>query len=253
MRLGSLSEKKEIRHRPQWVIPEVGAAGQLRLERARVLIVGLGGSGSVSSVYLAAAGVGHLRIVDDDPIAMQNLVRQVPHHAPDSNNAKAGSAEEKLHRLHPTCHIEAVRTLFREENGLELAGGCDIILGATDSPAARYELNRVSLARRIPLIYGAINGWNGTAVTFVPGQTCCFTCLFPSMDQARPATRIPALGTVAAFIASVQSMEAVRILSGSRPALANRLLEFRGNALGFRIVPVGKDPGCRECGRTNVG
>jgi adenylyltransferase/sulfurtransferase len=248
-----LTEEQKQRYQRQLSIPEIGADGQIKLGKASVLIVGLGGLGSISSYYLAAAGVGTLRIVDGDQVALNNLNRQILHSTLDLNRPKIESAAEKLHRLNPECRIEPVRARIGEDNGLDLAKGCDLILDATDNLASRHVLNRISLARQIPLIYGGINGWNGTAATLIPGKTCCFTCLFPPKDLRKLETGIPALGPAAGVIASIQSMEALRILLGLSPKLAGRLLDFQGKEIRFRTIRLEKNPDCKLCGHTKGG
>ena len=248
-----LTEEQKQRYQRQLSIPEIGVDGQIKLGKASVLIVGLGGLGSVSSYYLAAAGVGKLRIVDGDQVALNNLNRQILHSTLDLNRPKIESAAEKLQRLNPECRIEPVRAHIGEDNGFDLAKGCDLILDATDNLASRHVLNRISLARQIPLIYGGINGWNGTAATFIPGKTCCFTCLFPPEDLRKQGTGIPALGPAAGVIASIQSMEALRILLGLSPQLAGRLLDFQGKEIRFRTIRLEKNPDCKLCGHTKGG
>jgi molybdopterin/thiamine biosynthesis adenylyltransferase len=248
-----LTEEQKQRYQRQLSIPEIGVAGQIKLGKASVLIVGLGGLGSISSYYLAAAGVGTLRIVDGDEVALNNLNRQILHSTLDLNRPKIESAAEKLHRLNPECRIEPVRAHIGEDNGLDLAKGCDLILDATDNLASRHVLNRISLARQIPLIYGGINGWNGTAATFRPGKTCCFACLFPPKDLRKQETGIPALGPAAGVIASIQSMEALRILLGLSPQLAGRLLDFQGKEIRFRTIRLEKNPDCKVCANIKGG
>ena len=250
---GSLTEEQRTRYRRQLTIPEIGEEGQIRLGKARVMIVGLGGLGSVSSFYLAAAGVGCLRILDHDTVCLDNLNRQLLHSTSDLDRPKVDSAAEKLGRLNPECSVEPMRLQVGEGSGFELAEGCDLILDATDNLAARHVLNRISLARRIPLIYGGINGWNGSASTFVPGETGCLSCLFPSKDVGAPGTGFPVVGPAAGVIGSIQSAEAIRILLGMSPALANRLLNFQGKSMKFRTVHVGKDPACPQCGPSSRG
>jgi adenylyltransferase/sulfurtransferase len=248
-----LTEEQKQRYQRQLSIPEIGVEGQIRLRNARVLIVGLGGLGSVSSFYLAAAGVGCLRIVDGDEVALNNLNRQILHSTLDLNRPKIESAAEKLQRLNPECLVEPLRARIGEDTGSELAEKCDLVLDATDNLASRHVLNRISLARQIPLIYGGINGWNGTAATFIPGKTCCFACLFPPKDLRKQDTGIPALGPAAGVIASIQSMEALRILLGLSPQLAGRLLDFQGQKIRFRTIRLEKNPDCKLCGHTKGG
>jgi molybdopterin/thiamine biosynthesis adenylyltransferase len=230
------------------MLPEIGEEGQEKLGKAKVLLVGLGGLGSISSYYLAAAGVGHLRIVDRDSVGLENLNRQILHSTEDLGRPKADSASEKLLRLNPTCHVQTAIVDVGEGNVLNLAKGCSVIIDATDNVSARHVLNRISLKKRIPLIYGGINGWTGMAATFIPGETGCFACLFPPDKTRGDEKGIPALGPTAGVIASIQSMEAVRILLGLPSKLAGRLLEFRGLEMRFRSARIEKDPECPLCG-----
>jgi len=243
-----LTDEHKHRYRRQLMLPEIGEVGQQRLGRARVLIVGLGGLGSISSSYLAAAGVGHLRIVDRDAVGLENLNRQLLHSTDDLGRPKAESASEKLLRLNPSCHVQTEIVDITDENASSLAKGCGLILDATDNLATRHVLNRVSLENGIPFIYGGINGWNGMAAAFVPGKTGCFACVFPSRKTRDEEREIPALGPTAGVIASVQSMEALKILLGLPPGLAGRLLTFRGMEMRFRSTPIEKDPECPLCG-----
>lgn len=248
-----LTEEQKRRYRRQLILPEIGEDGQEKLGKARVLIVGLGGLGSISSYYLAAAGVGHLRIVDRDAVGLENLNRQLLHSTVDLGRPKVESASEKLLRLNPSCRVQAEVMTIGDENALGLAEGCGLIIDATDNIATRHVLNRVSLRKKIPFIYGGIRGWNGMAATFIPGKTGCFACLFP-LERARTnETEFPALGPTAGVIASIQSMEALRILLGLPPRLAGRLLTFRGVEMRFRSTFVEKDPECPQCARPQGG
>ena len=210
-----LTEEQKRRYRRQLILPEIGEEGQKRLGRAKVLLVGLGGLGSISSYYLAAAGVGHLRIVDRDAVGLDNLNRQLLHSTDDLGRPKVESASEKLLRLNPSCHVETAILNIGDKNALGLAKGCGLIIDATDNLATRHVLNRVSLRKQIPFIYGGINGWNGMAATFISGKTGCFACLFPPERTRTDETEFPALGPTAGVIASIQSMEALRIPAGS--------------------------------------
>jgi len=217
------------------------------------LIVGLGGLGSITSSYLAAAGVGWLRIVDRDVVALSNLNRQLLHWTKDLGRPKTVSAGDKLRRLNPECFIEPMHVPVGEDGGYDLADGCDLIVDATDNLATRHLLNRISLGKGIPFIYGGINGWNGTVATFIPGRTCCLACLFPRTQGQEEAGVTPALGPTAGVIASIQSMEVLRILLGLEPALAGRLLEFQGSRMRFRTVRLERNPDCVLCGLPRGG
>jgi adenylyltransferase/sulfurtransferase len=242
-----LSEDQKRRYRRQLILPEIGEEGQQKLGKARVLIVGLGGLGSISSYYLAAAGVGHLRIVDRDSVELTNLNRQLLHSTDDLGRPKVESASEKLLRLNPSCHVQTAIVNLGDENALGLAKSCDLIIDATDNVGTRYVLNRVSLKKQIPFIYGGINGWNGMAATFIPGKTGCFACLFPPERARTSETEFPALGPTAGVISSIQSMEALRILAGLPSQLAGKLFTFRGVDMRLRITPIEQNPECSVC------
>jgi len=248
-----LTEEQKRRYRRQMMLPEIGEDGQQKLGKARVLIVGLGGLGSISSYYLAAAGVGHLRIVDRDAVGLENLNRQLLHSTDDLGRPKAESASEKLLRLNPSCHVQTVIVNLGDKNALGLAKDCSLIIDATDNLATRHVLNRVSLKKQIPFIYGGINGWNGMAATFIPGKTGCFACLFPPQKPGGKEQAIPALGPTAGMISSIQSMEALRILLGLPSQLAGKLLTFRGLEMRFRITPMEQNPECRLCAHPEEG
>jgi len=228
-------------------LPEIGEIGQKKLSRKSILIVGLGGLGSISAYYLAAAGVGHLRIVDRDRVALDNLNRQIIHCTHDIERPKVDSAREKLKRLNPDCRIEPVFTDFSDINGSDLAAGSDLIVDATDNLATRHVLNRVSLEKNIPYIFGGVDGWDGNAATFIPGKTACLACLFPRdrvQERAEPAS---AVGPAVGVIASAQSLEALLILLGLGPRLAGRMLDFRGLGMIFKTIQFNRNPDCDLC------
>lgn len=248
-----LNEAHEHRYRRQLMLPEIGEEGQRKLGKAKVLIVGLGGLGSISAFYLAGAGVGCLRIVDRDSVGLENLNRQLLHSTDDLGRPKVESASEKLLRLNPACCVLTAVADFKDENALGLAKGCTLIVDGTDNLRTRHVLNRVSLKKRIPFIYGGINGWNGTAATFIPGSTGCFACLFPPERPEPGKHERPALGPTAGVIASIQSTEAIRLLLGLPSCLAGKLLTFHGTDMRFRSTLLQKDPYCPLCGKPQGG
>jgi molybdopterin-synthase adenylyltransferase len=244
---GMLTEEENRRYRRQLMLPEIGEDGQRKLGKAKVMLVGLGGLGSISASYLAAAGVGCLRIVDRDWVSLENLNRQLLHSTDDLGRPKADSASEKLLRLNSACCVLTAVADVKDENALRLVKGCTLIVDGTDNLSARHVLNRVSLKKRIPFIYGGINGWNGTAAVFIPGNTGCFACLLPTERSETNEHERPAPGPTAGVIASIQSMEAIRFLLGLPSHLAGRLLTFRGMDMRFRSTLLQKDPHCPLC------
>jgi adenylyltransferase/sulfurtransferase len=243
-----LTEEEARRYCRQMVLPEFGMEGQLRLAAGRVAVVGLGGLGSVAAYYLAAAGVGYLKLIDRDRVTLENLNRQILHSTADLERAKPVSAYEKLNRLNPHCRFETIHTTIEDPNAAALLAGCTVILDATDNRETRQVLNRISVRLRMPFVYGGIKGWEGMVATFIPGRTACFSCLFPAEVKTAEAQPTPALGPTAGLIASVQCLEVFRILIGNEPQLAGRLLRFSGATMEFRTLPINRNPLCPVCG-----
>jgi molybdopterin/thiamine biosynthesis adenylyltransferase len=243
-----LTEDEARRYSRQMALPEIGVEGQRRLTAGRVLVAGLGGLGSIAAYYLAAAGVGHLKLIDRDRVTLENLNRQILHSSADIDRPKTESASEKLGRLNPHCRIEAVHTAIADDNAESLLGDCTVILDATDNRATRQVLNRVSVRCHVPFVYGGISGWEGMTSTFIPGNTACFSCLFPPYDEAKTEVPPPVLGPTAGLIASLQCLETLRFLAGIPPQLAGRLLRFSGSTMAFRMLQIDRNPHCPVCG-----
>lgn len=247
-----LSKEMKSRFSRQIIIPEIGEEGQERLSASKVLIAGLGGLGSISSYYMTAAGVGHLKIIDRDSVATDNLNRQILHNTGDIGRLKVDSAFEKLGKLNPSCRIEALHEDIESTSVLGFADGCSLIIDATDNLIARHSLNEISLKKNIPLIYGGIDGWTGMAMTFLPGITACFACVFPA-EASENKKIFGALGPVVGTIASIQCVEAINILLGRKPGLAGRMLRFMGDRMEFKYSKVEKNRSCPVCNKYMKG
>jgi molybdopterin/thiamine biosynthesis adenylyltransferase len=243
-----LTEEEAQRYSRQIALPEIGVEGQLRLAAGRVMVAGLGGLGSIAAYYLAAAGVGYLKLIDRDRVALENLNRQILHTTFDLERLKSESAAEKLGRLNPHCRIEAVHTTIEEGNAAALLADCAVIFDATDNRETRQVLNRASLRRHVPFVFGGISGWEGMVSTFIPGRSACFSCLFPPQAEATESAPPPALGPTAGLVASIQCLETLRLLIGAPPQLAGRLLRFSGLTMEFRTLKIDRNPGCPVCG-----
>jgi molybdopterin-synthase adenylyltransferase len=241
-----LSPSERQRYERQLIMPEIAEAGQERLRRASVLIAGVGGLGSISAYYMTAAGVGRIRIVDQDRVELSNLNRQIIHRTGDIGEWKTVSAEEKLQQLNPDCRIEAKRATLTKDNVLDLARGCDLILDATDNLAARRALNFASLTLGIPFIYGGIHGFEGMVSFFYPKKTACFECIFASGPD-HPAAPIGVLGATAGMVASVQCLEAIKYLVGLESALMNRLLRIDARKMAFKRIQLDRNKACKIC------
>ncbi len=178
MTIQSLSSEEAIRYNRQLILPEIGPQGQIKLKQARVLIAGVGGLGSVSAYYMAAAGIGSIRIADGDCVEAGNLNRQILHGTGDIGKPKTLSALEKLQNLNPHCNIEPIQEIISDETILDMVAGCTVILDGTDNLKTRKILNRASILKGIPFIYGGVDGFIGMATTFIPGRTPCLECFF---------------------------------------------------------------------------
>lgn len=223
-----------------------GEEGQLKLKQARVFLAGAGGLGSTIATYLAVAGIGRLRIADNDVVALDNLNRQILHWDSDVGRRKPESAAAKLRSLNADIEVEIVPETIHEDNVAEMVAGLDMIVDGMDNFEARYVLNRVALARQIPFFHGAIHGFYGQATTIIPGKTVCLRCIFP---EAPPTVAPPVVGVTAGVIGCIQATEVLKYVLGMGQLLENRLLMWDG--LGCRLdeVPLEKNPDCKDCGQ----
>ena len=221
---------------------------QERLKSARVLVVGVGGLGGISATYLAAAGVGHLRICDSDRVELSNLNRQILFTAEDIGKPKAALVAKRLSAQNPEIEIEATSNKLTETNASELASGCDLIIDGLDNHSDRLKLNKASFDLKIPFVYGAINEWLGQLSLFNPPQTACLACLLPEELQNPEVT--PVFGALPGVIGSLQATLALRYLMTGENPVSNALLILRGDTITFETVTFEKRPGCGVCGKT---
>jgi len=219
---------------------------QAKLKSARVLIVGVGGLGGISATYLAAAGVGHLRICDSDKVELSNLNRQILFTTEDIGEPKADLVAKRLSAQNPEIEVDAISDKLTEINARELASGCDLIVDGLDNHSDRLILNRASFALSIPFVYGAINEWLGQASFFNPPKTACLACLMPEQLPNQKPT--PVFGALPGVIGSLQATLALRYLMASENPLSNALLIFHADTIAFETVTFERRPGCAVCG-----
>ncbi|MDI9613971.1 MAG: HesA/MoeB/ThiF family protein [Acidobacteriota bacterium] len=223
----------------------LGAEGQEKLARARVLVVGAGGLGSPLLFYLAAAGVGTLTFVDEDRVAESNLNRQILYAENDLCRPKAGQAAERLAALNRTVRLTPIAARFTGENGPALVAGSDLVALALDNRETRLLANRLCVAAGRPLVDGGIDGWGGYVTTVVPGSTPCLSCWF---EKRKPGGRAPvSLGPMAGVIGSMEALAVLQMLLG-RPGPAGRLMLFDGSAWTLSPLVAGRRPDCPTCG-----
>jgi adenylyltransferase/sulfurtransferase len=239
-----LTQRERERYDRQIMIRGFGEEGQERLKKARVLIAGAGGLGSPASLYLTAAGVGTIRIVDRDRVEVSNLNRQILHWDEDTGRRKVSSAREKLRRLNPGVTIEAVQEVISESTISELVEGCDAIVDAMDNLPARYLLNKMALEKKIAFFHGAVYGFEGRAMTIIPGMSACLRCVYRGVI---PGEKFPVIGVAPAVIGAIQGAEVIKYLVGTGELLINKLLVYDGLNMAFTALRIKKDPRCAHC------
>ncbi|GAB2517429.1 molybdopterin-synthase adenylyltransferase MoeB [Lysobacter humi (ex Lee et al. 2017)] len=235
-------------------LPEVGIDGQRRLDAARVLVVGAGGLGSPIAYYLAAAGVGRLRLVDDDVVDRSNLQRQILHTDARIGTAKVESAAATLSALNPRVSIEAEKLRLEASQVDRVLEGVDVVVDGADNFATRYLLNDACVRHRLPLVYGAVHRFEGQVSLFdagrARGQAPCYRCLFPEPpppEAAPNCAEAGVLGVLPGVIGLLQATEALKCVLGIGESLAGRLLHFDALALRFREARITPDPDCAVC------
>jgi len=233
------------RYDRQIMIDGFGEAGQEKLKQAKVFIAGAGGLGSPISVYLTAAGVGRIRIADHDRVELSNLNRQVLHWDRDIGKGKVKSALDKLKQLNRSVELEAIQEAITEANVSRLVADSDLIIDAMDNLPTRYLLNKTAIDKGIPFFHGAINGFEGRALTILPGKTACLMCVYRG---AVTEGKFPVIGVTPAVIGCIQATEAIKYIVGIGELLTDRLLIYDGLSLKFSQLLVKRDPNCKHCG-----
>jgi len=237
-----LSERDLERYERQ--IRIFGKEGQEKLKKAKVFIGGAGGLSASVSLYLAAAGIGRIRIVDHDTIKLSNLNRQVLYADDDLGKRKSDCARERLKRVNPNIEVEAITETINGRNIDQLVGDFDLIVDALDNFPTRYLLNRAAHVKNIPLFHGAVEGFYGQATTIIPGQTACLKCIFPI---APAPTAVPVIGSFCGVIGCIQATEVIKYINGIGKLLENKLLMLDGLYSTIEEIEVQKNPVCEDC------
>ncbi len=244
------SEEQIRRYSRHIILPEVGGKGQRKLLNSSALLVGAGGLGSPAALYLAAAGVGRLGIIDADVVDMSNLQRQILHHVDDVGRPKVQSAVESIARLNPDVKVEPFQTLLSSENAKDIIGQYDVVVNGCDNFPTRYLVNDCCVLLKKPLVDGSIFKFEGQVTVFAPGQGC-YRCLYPAPP---PPGLVPScqeagvLGVLCGIVGSLQAIEAIKLLLGVGDSLTGRLLFIDSLGMEFRQVKVRRDPDCPVCG-----
>ncbi len=246
----TLTRDQKIRYSRHLLLPEVGEEGQARLLESKVLLIGAGGLGSPAALYLAAAGVGTLGIVDFDVVDESNLQRQILHDTRRVGQPKVESARETLTALNPDVVVEAHQTRLGADNVLDILSGYDLVVDGGDNFPTRYLVNDASLHLRIPVVHGAIFRFEGQVSVFKPYDGPCYRCLFPQPpppELAPSCAEAGVLGVLPGIIGSIEAMEAIKVLLGIGEPLVGKLLTYDALTEDFRLLRVRRNPDCPAC------
>ncbi len=247
----SLSAEQRDRYKRHLLLPEVGEAGQQRLLESKVLLLGAGGLGSHPAMYLAAAGVGTLGIVEMDVVDNSNLQRQILHNIDRVGDRKVDSAKKTLTLLNPDINVVGYDVRFGAENVLDILDGYDVVVDGTDNFPTRYLLNDAALIKRIPVVHGSIFRFEGQVTVFDPYVGPCYRCLLPEPpppELAPSCAEAGVLGVLPGIIGSIQALEAIKLLLDLGDPLRGRLLAYDALEQSFRTFKVRRDPRCPACG-----
>ena len=252
----SLSELELERYSRQLVMPEWSGAAQERLRDANAIVVGAGALGSPACLYLAAAGVGRIGVVDPDPVELSNLHRQPLHFTPDLTVPKAQNAAVKLRALNPEIHVEPYPARLDAMNGEAIVMGADVVLDCTDSFESRYAVNDACCAAGVPFVSAAVLGLTGQVLTVRPRESACYRCAFPAEP---PPGSVPScreagvLGAMAGIVGSIQALEALKLLAGIGRPLLDTLLQVDGATMEQTLVATSRREGCAACAPVPAG
>ncbi|MFL5885165.1 MAG: HesA/MoeB/ThiF family protein [Thermoleophilaceae bacterium] len=248
----TLSDSELERYSRQLVLPEWSGAAQERVKGASAIVVGAGALGSPVGLYLAAAGIGRIGIVDCDAVELSNLHRQPLHFTPDIGLGKADNAAVKLGALNPETIVEPYPVELTEENAEAIVMGADVVVDCSDSFPTRYAVNDACCAQEVPLVEAGVLGFTGLVLSILPGRSACYRCAFPVEP---PAGSVPScreagvLGAMAGIVGSIQALEALKLVTGVGEPLTDRMLQIDGHDMTQTIVHTGRRDDCPACAR----
>ena len=246
----ALTPEQVKRYSRHIIMGDVGSSGQRKLMQAKALIVGAGGLGSPSAVYLALAGVGTVGIVDFDVVDLSNLQRQILHHTNDVGRPKLQSARDNIHAYNPDVNVVMHEARLESDNAMDIIGQYDLVINGADNFATRYLVNDACYLLGKPLVDGSILIFDGQSTVFMPGQGC-YRCLFPSPP---PPGMVPncaeagVLGALTGLVGSIQATEALKLILGIGESLSSRLVLIDALSMSFREVKLKRNPDCPLCG-----
>ena len=237
------------RYSRQMMIEGWGVDGQRRLRNARVVVVGVGGLGCPASIYLTAAGVGRLLLVDRGRFKLNNLNRQILGWTGDVGRLKVEAAKEKLEALNPEVKVDALAVEVTKENARDLIRGASVVVDGMDNWRTRFIINEACVRERIPFIHAGVSEFHGQLTTIIPGESPCLRCIFP--ENPPEMELFPVLGATPSLFASLQVMEAIKIITGIGEPLTGRMLFFNGKDMDFALIEVKRNSNCPTCGEAS--
>jgi len=235
------------------LLQDVGVEGQEKLLEAKVLIVGAGGLGAPVALYLAAAGVGKIGIVDNDHVEISNLQRQICHFTKDINVAKVESAAEKMHAINPEVQVETYQEYLCANNIKDIIRGYDFVVDGADNFPTKFLVNDACVLENIPFSHGGILRFDGQTMTVLPGHSACYRCSFrepPPPDAVPTCSQAGVLGAIAGMLGTIQAAETLKYITGAGELLTDSLLSFNAKTMNFRKVLLKRQPDCPVCGDT---
>ena len=246
-----LSDDELDRYSRQLVLPEWSGAAQERLKGATAIVVGVGALGSPAATYLAAAGVGHIGVVDSDRVELSNLHRQPLHFTPDVGLAKADNAALKLGVLNPEVQVDPYPVELNAANAEAIVMGADVVVDCSDTFATRYVVNDACCAQGIPLVEAGVLGFDGLVMSIRPGESACYRCAFavePEAGSVPSCREAGVLGATAGIVGSIQALEALKLLTGVGEPLLDQMLQIDARGMEFTLVATARRDECRACG-----
>jgi adenylyltransferase/sulfurtransferase len=233
------------------LLQDVGVEGQIKLLEAKVLIIGAGGLGAPVSLYLAAAGVGTVGILDNDHVEVSNLQRQIVHFSRDINRAKVESAREKMEAINPDITVKTYQEYLCADNVRDIIRGYDFVVDGTDNFPTKFLVNDACVMEKIPFSHGGILRFDGQTMTVVPDQSSCYRCTFrnpPPPDAVPTCSQAGVLGAIAGMLGAIQAAEALKYIIGVGELLTDTLLSFDAKTMNFRKIKLRKQANCPLCG-----
>jgi len=248
----ALTDQQIERYSRHIILEQVGGTGQEKLLASKVLIVGAGGLGSPAGLYLAAAGVGTIGIIDADKVDLTNLQRQIIHHTADVGTAKTASAESKMRALNPDVEVRTYNEWARADNIAQIVREYDFVIDGTDNFPAKFLINDACYFEKVALSHAGILRFHGQLMTILPGETTCYRCIFggpPPPDAVPSCSQAGVLGVLAGVVGSLQATEAVKYFLGLGELITNAMLTYDALTMAFRKIPLGRNPKCPLCGQ----